>query len=41
MGRERWKWEHTLPRFPFHCYTNPKYYRVSTKLANTYEKACS
>ena len=23
MGRERRKWEHTLPRFPFHCYTNP------------------
>src|SRR5712671_4255286 len=23
MGRERWKREHILPRFPFHCYTNP------------------
>jgi hypothetical protein len=27
MGRERRKWEHTLPRFPFHCYTNPGYAR--------------
>src|SRR5205823_4463652 len=24
-GRERRKWEHTLPRFPFHCYTNPEH----------------
>jgi len=23
MGRERRKREHALPRFPFHCYTNP------------------
>ena len=23
MGRERRKWAHALPRFPFHCYTNP------------------
>lgn len=23
MGRERRKWEHTLPRFPFYCHTNP------------------
>jgi hypothetical protein len=23
MGRERQKQEHALPRFPFHCYTNP------------------
>lgn len=24
MGRARRKREHALPRFPFHCYTNPK-----------------
>jgi len=23
MGRERRKQKHALPRFPFHCYTNP------------------
>src|SRR5712691_11516717 len=23
MGREQRKREHALPRFPFHCYTNP------------------
>jgi DNA invertase Pin-like site-specific DNA recombinase len=23
LGRERRKREHALPRFPFHCYTNP------------------
>ena len=22
MRRGRWKREHELPRFPFHCYTN-------------------
>jgi len=30
MGRERRKWEHTLPRFPFHCYTNPQSYSAIT-----------
>ena len=25
MGRERRKRERALPRFPFHCYTNPVY----------------
>jgi hypothetical protein len=24
MSRGRWKREHELPRFPFHCYTNPR-----------------
>jgi hypothetical protein len=24
MGRERRQREHRLPRFPFHCYTNPE-----------------
>jgi hypothetical protein len=23
MSRGRWKREHELPSFPFHCYTNP------------------
>jgi transposase len=27
MSRGRWKREHELPRFPFHCYTNPEYAR--------------
>src|SRR5712691_2118699 len=30
MGRERRKREHALPRFPFHCYTNP-YYNEDSK----------
>jgi len=25
MGRERRQREHRLPRFPFHCYTNPEF----------------
>ena len=25
MSRGRWKREHELPSFPFHCYTNPVY----------------
>jgi hypothetical protein len=25
MSRGRWKREHELPSFPFHCYTNPGY----------------
>jgi hypothetical protein len=37
MSRGRWKREHELPSFPFHCYTNP-YHVAKELLVGTVQK---